>query len=195
MRKLMRARRNLATEQKKDTAFTEDTSNSKYPKGVAPYKCNESRKELATARGPCTDKAELIQFEIKHGANKKKAMARFHYEYAAFCQKVEVEAIKEHIAVLEPAAKKSTLNKDLRNIILQSSDPNKYAELGLDQPTLHMVPDRVQAKFVEEMYKVTIDKIQKEEEARIKKLESEAEAKKQDTKKLLAASPTSFWTP
>ena len=104
MRKLLKC--NTKVDKGKDDlqVFAEDTTGTRYPAGIRPFRSPAEMVELDSTLSQCKERGWVFMVTIPMSTSRRAAPQKVHREHAMFVRSTDVEALEEQQSTLRGVA-------------------------------------------------------------------------------------------
>ena len=169
--------------------FAQDTTGTRYPAGVRPFKSAAEMVELDSALSQCKERDWIFMVTIPAGTSQRAALQKLHREHAMFVRSTDVEALEEQQSTLRGAASLAHFREKCTTALREARAERDSNTARLDFPVRTETAECVLTERIESEYRNLFDRINKELRAEKKRADDKTKDELKTLEKLNASSP------
>ena len=169
--------------------FAQDTTGTRYPAGIRPFKSAAEMVELDSTLSQCKERDWVFMVTIPVGTSRRSALQKLHREHAMFVRSTDVEALEEQQSTLRGMASLAHFREKCTTALREARAERDSNTARLDFPVRTETAECVVTERIESEYRNLFDRINKELRAEIKRADDKTKDELKALEKLNASDP------
>ena len=169
--------------------FAQDTTGTRYPAGIRPFKSAAEMVELDSTLSQCKERDWVFMVTIPVGTSRKSALRKLHREHAMFVRSTDVEALEEQQSTLRGVASLAHFREKCTTALREARAERDSNTARLDFPVRTETAECVVTERIDSEYRNLFDRINKELRAEIKRADDKTKDELKALEKLNASDP------
>ena len=189
VRKLLKCNAKVAMGKADLQLFAQDTTDTRYPAGIRPFKSVAEMVELDSTLSQCKERDWVFMVTIPVGTSRRSALQKLHREHAMFVRSTDVEALEEQQSTLRGVASLAHFREKCTTALREARAERDSNTARLDFPVHTEKAECVVTERIESEYRNLFDRINKELRAEIKRADDKTKDELKALEKLNASDP------
>ena len=169
--------------------FAQDTTGTRYPAGIRPFKSAAEMVELDSTLSQCKERDWVFMVTIQVGTSRRSALQKLHREHAMFVRSTDVEALEEQQSTLRGVASLAHFREKCTTALREARAERDSNTARLDFPVRTETAECVVTERIESEYRNMFDRVNKELRAEIKRADDKTKDELKALEKLNASDP------
>ena len=169
--------------------FAQDTTGTRYPAGIRPFKSAAEMVELDSTLSQCKERDWVFMVTIPVGTSRRSALQKLHREHAMFVRSTDVEALEEQQSTLRGLASLAHFREKCTTALREARAERDSNTARLDFPVRTETADCVVTERIESDYRNLFDRINKELRAVKKRADDKTKDELKALEKMNASDP------
>ena len=154
--------------------FAQDTTGTRYPAGVRPFRSAAEMVELDSTLSQCKERDWVFMVTIPVGTSRRTALQKLHREHAMFVRSTDVEALEEQQSTLRGVASLAHFREKCTTALREARAERDNNTARLDFPVRTETAECVLTERIESEYRNLFDRMNKELRAEKKRADDKS---------------------